>query len=201
MAAGRLPDDGLARAALLGAGRGAAATVAMSVPLLLASPSDEMGAQPPKRITLEAARAAGVEPGTEAGRNLASTLAHLAFGAGVGAAFSVLRRRFRPPVPSVVQGLAYGLAVWAVSYKGWVPALGIMPPSQHDLPVRRRTNLVAHLVYGGVLGALEPDRRPGVSVGRAAPRGGPARAPDGGRAGSPLGRGRRRPRRSAPCRR
>ena len=112
------------------------------------------GTVPPKRITAEVTEAAGVEPSTEPGLNAASTLAHLGFGSSMGAGFSLVQRLLRPPGPAVAHGLAYGLGVWAVSYKGWLPALGIMPPAERDRPDRQRMNILAHLVYGGVLGAL-----------------------------------------------
>ena len=144
----------MTRTAVLGAARGLVATLAMSVPMLIAGRTGRYGTQPPKRIKVEAMEADGAPPVTEAGRNLASTLAHLCFGAIAGAGFALVRARFRPPGPVVAQGLAYGLMVWAVSYKGWVPALDIMPPPQDDFPVRQRANIGAHLVYGGVLGVL-----------------------------------------------
>ncbi len=144
----------VARTALGGAGRGVIATVVMSVPMLVWSRRAAGGTVPPKRITAEVTDAAGVEPDTQAGLDVASTFAHLGFGSSMGAGFSMLQRLLRPPGPTVAHGLAYGLGVWAVSYKGWVPALGIMPPAQEDRPDRQRMNILAHLVYGAVLGAL-----------------------------------------------
>ncbi len=114
-----------------------------------------MGRQPPKRITGAALEAADVGHVGETRRNLASSVAHLAFGGGMGAVFAVLRARLKPPGPALAQGLAYGMGVWAVSYKGWIPALGLMPPPERDLPGRQRTTVGAHLLYGGVLGLLE----------------------------------------------
>lgn len=144
--------------ALVGGARGLVATGAMSVPMLVAGRTGVMGTQPPERITTEATRAAGVEPDSKTGLHAASTVAHLGFGASMGAAFALLHRFLRPPGPVVAQGLAYGLGVWAISYKGWVPALGIMPPAHEDRPGRQRVNIAAHLVYGAVLGGLSEPR-------------------------------------------
>jgi hypothetical protein len=47
------------------------------------------------------------------------------------------------------------LSVWALSYQGWVPALGILPPASRDQPGRQWTMVAAHVVYGVVLGAME----------------------------------------------
>ena len=48
-----------------------------------------------------------------------------------------------------------GEAVYAVSYAGWVPALGALPPADRDRPSRQLVMAAAHLVYGAVLGALD----------------------------------------------
>ncbi len=56
--------------------------------------------------------------------------------------------------PRVALGLAYGAAVWLVSYEGWVPKLTVQPPAHRDAPGRAATMAAAHLVYGGVLAAV-----------------------------------------------
>lgn len=43
---------------------------------------------------------------------------------------------------------------WLVNYGGWIPVLGILPPPHRDRTDRQATMIVAHLVYGAVLGAL-----------------------------------------------
>ena len=54
-----------------------------------------------------------------------------------------------------VNGVAlFGIAVWAVSYAGWVPKLGLMQPPSRDRPGRPTAMILAHLVYGATLGAL-----------------------------------------------
>jgi predicted cobalt transporter CbtA len=115
-----------------------------------------MGRQPPKRITEGLLGRLGLVPDEEGERNVATTLAHLGFGAGMGALFSAARAQLQLPGPPVVQGVVYGLAVYAVSYKGWIPALGILPPPEHDRPGRQAVTAFAHGVYGAVLGALAP---------------------------------------------
>jgi hypothetical protein len=127
----------------------------MSAVMLVAGRTGAMGAQPPERVTEKALDAADVRPTSEGQQDAAASLAHLAFGAGGGAAFALLHRRLNLPVPAVAQGVVFGLGVWAASYQGWIPALGILPPADDDRPGRRRTMIAAHVVYGGVLGALE----------------------------------------------
>ena len=141
--------------ALSGLVAGAVATVPMSAVMLVAERLGAMGAQPPEQVTSEALGAAGADDVSEGERHSVASLAHLAFGAGGGAAFAVLHRRLRLPVPLLAQGIAFGLAVWAASYQGWIPALGILPPASDDRPGRRRAMFAAHVVYGAVLGASE----------------------------------------------
>lgn len=134
---------------------GAAATVAMSVPMMVAGRIGAMGGQPPEKVAERALEHAGAGDASEQEQNVAASLAHLAFGAGGGATFALVHRRLGLPVPTVAQGVAFGLAVWATSYAGWIPALHILPPPEEDRPGRRRTMVVAHVVFGAVLGSIE----------------------------------------------
>src|SRR5919198_1553276 len=136
-----------------GAVTGAIATVPMSLVMLGAKRAGLMGTQPPEKITARLLSKVGWRRSKES-QDLMATLLHLGFGAGAGAAFTILRRGLRLPVPAVVQGVAFGTGVWLVSYMGWVPWLEIMPPADEDRPGRPQTMLAAHWVYGGVLGAL-----------------------------------------------
>ena len=150
----------MTRAVVRGGPAGLAATIPMSLVMLVAGRLADMGTQPPERVAEEALGRAGADGTSEETQNLAASLAHLAFGAGGGAAFALARhslvlRGLGLAVPAVAQGTIFGLGVWAVSYQGWIPALGILPPAERDRPGRRRTMIVAHLVYGATLGALE----------------------------------------------
>jgi hypothetical protein len=136
-----------------GAVMGAVATVPMSLVMLGAKRAGLMGTQPPEKITARLLSKVGWRRSKES-QDLMATLLHLGFGAGAGAAFTILRRGLRLPVPAVLQGVAFGTGVWLVSYMGWVPWLEIMPPADEDRPGRPQTMLAAHWVYGGVLGAL-----------------------------------------------
>ena len=147
--------SGVPRTAVQGMVTGAVATVPMSAVMLVAGRTGAMGKQPPEKVTEKAMDAAGVDDASQGEQNATASIAHLAFGAGGGAAFALLQRRLDLPVPTVVQGVAFGLAVWAASYQGWIPALRILPPADDDRPGRQRAMIAAHIVYGGVLGAVE----------------------------------------------
>ena len=131
---------------------GAIATVAMSAVMIAGDRTGFMGEQPPTAITRFALGEAGVERPSVAASRIAP-FTHLAFGALGGAVFGLLRRLV-PGVPGGLLGVGFGLAVWAVSYKGWIPALGILPPPEDDRPGRPVVMVVAHVVYGLVLGRL-----------------------------------------------
>ena len=142
-----------------GAAAGVVATAAMSVPMLIAGEMGAMGEQPPKRIVRTVLGLAGNADASEGTQDVAASLAHLAFGAGGGATFALASRALRLPVPPAVQGVVFGLGVWATSYKGWIPVLGALPDADLDRPDRQRTMIAAHVVYGAVLGGLEGWRR------------------------------------------
>lgn len=84
-----------------------------------------------------------------------STIAHFGFGMASGGLFGVLRGRILRAHP-VSEGILFGSLVWATSYCGWIPALAIMPPPTRDRPGRSITMLMAHFVFGAVLGGLTP---------------------------------------------
>jgi hypothetical protein len=128
---------------------GAAATVVMTGWMAVGQLTGPHGEQPPKRLVRRLARRAGVParrggPGTW----LAAAAAHLGFGTSCGALYATVVPRSTTP-----RGVAFALAVWAASYAGWIPALGLLPSPGKDNPRRAWTTLTAHLVYGAVLGA------------------------------------------------
>ncbi len=134
-----------------GAGAGLIATIPMSAVMFAAQrlgPVDELD---PEIITETGLEAARVEA-SESTQNLLSTLAHLGFGAGVGAVYGLLSPRLRRA--PLLTGPLYGLAVCGASYQGWIPAMGIAPPLSRRDPARRWMQILSHLVYGTVLGRL-----------------------------------------------
>lgn len=137
-----------------GAVGGGLGTVTMSAVMVAAEKAGLMGSHPPELITAAALDATGVRDISEGAQDALSVLTHFGFGMGAGALFGALHRRLRLPIHPAVHGVIFGTLVWAVSYKGWVPALGIMPPPERDWPGRPVAMLLAHWVYGWTLGAL-----------------------------------------------
>jgi uncharacterized membrane protein YagU involved in acid resistance len=136
---------------LMGAAAGAVATLPMSAVMLAARRADLMRRrQPPEEIVDRAAQHVGIDADRSTIQPVA-VVTHFAFGAAAGALFGVLARG--PRVARMAEGVAFGSAVWFVSYRGWLPELGLMPDGSRDEPARQTTMLVAHLAYGLVLGA------------------------------------------------
>lgn len=137
-----------------GALGGVIGTITMSAVMAAAAKLGLLGAAPPERITAAALDAAGMRDRGEEAPGALVVLTHLGFGVGSGALFALLHRRLRLPIGPAVHGIIFSSLVWALSYKGWVPALNIMPPPERDRPGRPATMLLAHWVFGWTLGTV-----------------------------------------------
>ncbi|MDB5294329.1 MAG: hypothetical protein JWO31_312, partial [Phycisphaerales bacterium] len=78
--------------------------------------------------------------------------AHFAFGAAAGAAYAATAGRL--PGPPAVKGSAFGVGVWAASYLGWLPAVGLLPPATEESARRNLIMIGAHVVWGAAAGVL-----------------------------------------------
>lgn len=135
-----------------GLGGGVLGTLAMSAVMLVGQRAGLMGEQPPEKIAARVLEAAGQEGGDPAARKPLAALFHLGFGAATGVLFGFLHRHLRLGIPAELHGIIFALGLWAVSYEGWLPVLGIMPPPERDRPGRPIVMILAHVVYGAVLG-------------------------------------------------
>lgn len=141
---------------LLGALAGLAATAPMSLAMKLMHeqlPEHEQYPLPPRAVTMEIAEEAGVkEELDESEREGLTWASHFAYGAACGAAYAPLARM--SGLPPVVSGAAFGVAVWAGSYLGWLPAAGVLRPATEHPPRRTALMIAAHLVWGVAAGVL-----------------------------------------------
>lgn len=137
---------------------GALATVPMTATMFAAQKLGRMGKQPPQQITDVMLDKADVTAPRRERRVLAG-IAHFAFGAGAGALFALVRPGRPTLARAAIEGAAFATGVWAASYAGWVPALGIMPPPQRDRTDRQVSMVIAHWVFGAALGAFVAHRR------------------------------------------
>lgn len=141
---------------MIGALAGCVATIPMTalmVALHRRLPIQERYPLPPHEITSHFIEEAGEEEHLNTPEHKAASLAaHYGFGTALGALYGTFESRV--PGPPAVKGLVYGLAAWAGSYLGWLPALGILrPATQH--PARRNAMMIGgHLLWGVTMAAL-----------------------------------------------
>ena len=142
------------RAGLIGGAAGTLATIPMTAVMLLAQKLGYLGEAPPRLITSAAISNEDQPPPDLETERAASAVTHFGFGAASGTLFGLLASAVRLPGSRIIQGVLFACVVWLVSYKGWVPALNIMPPPEKDRPDRPIVMILAHLVFGATLGWL-----------------------------------------------
>ena len=110
-------------------------------------PHRERDALPPQQITEELAERAGIMKHLNEPELEAAVLAnHFGFGAAGGAGYAAALGKV--DLPPVLKGTIWGMAVWLVSYLGWIPAANILPPATEATRQRNVLMIVAHLVWG-----------------------------------------------------
>jgi hypothetical protein len=135
-----------------GVASGAGATATFSLALsVLSAIGRGIGEPPPRRIIRTLLGRMGVRLDRRSA-NLVATLAHIGYGSAAGLPFRALPAKHRR---RLAIGLGYGALLWAVSYAGWVPALGALPLPHRDRKGRPSRMILAHLVYGATLTALD----------------------------------------------
>lgn len=136
---------------LAGALAGMTATTAMTMAMRAwhrRLPPGERYPLPPREITEAVAATVNLPADALPEASLAS---HFLYGAATGALYGGLLDR--PGLPAAAAaGAAWGVAVWTLSYLGWIPATGILRPATSH-PARRNLLMIgAHLVWGTVTG-------------------------------------------------
>jgi hypothetical protein len=130
---------------------GAVATISMSAVMFAAQHLGLMGEQPPRTLTTRALARAGIAHRVpEPAHDVVAAVAHIGFGAAVGAAFAVASTRSGPVPRSQSAGALLATGVWAGSYLGWGPSLRLTPPAHGGLRPAV-SMIVAHWVYGATL--------------------------------------------------
>jgi uncharacterized membrane protein YagU involved in acid resistance len=105
-------------------------------------PAKERYPLTPREIVDSGAKQVGVTLPDEPARDV-TTAAHFAYGALTGAMLAAMN-----PDPKKRTGAAWGVAVWLVSYMGWIPAVGNLEPATKHPARRNALMIVAHLVWG-----------------------------------------------------
>lgn len=143
-------------ALLKGTIAGLVGTVPMTAFMLLTQrflPKGQRYALPPEIITKELAHRAHVRQHMNKGQILmVTTVSHFGYGATMGTLYSLLAKKV--PLPAVVKGPLFGLLIWAASYLGFLPLIGMSESGQKE-PVRRNLMMIAaHVVWGSVMGVV-----------------------------------------------
>ncbi|WP_180283367.1 hypothetical protein [Azospirillum oleiclasticum] len=142
------------REAVAGAMAGCAATGPMTIAmsrLYHSLPEADRHALPPRLLTERILAPDGSARALPAGvRADITLLAHYGYGALTGALYPAAARRLG--LTPVLGGAAYGVAVWAASYLGWIPAVGLLTPATRHSARRNGLMIAAHVVWGAATG-------------------------------------------------
>jgi putative membrane protein len=145
---------------IAGAFAGCVATGPMSLAMLVlrrALPGDEQYALPPRqitrRLTQRASQLVSLPQPTTSQQHALTVLGHFAYGALTGGLYPLLSARLRLAPP--LKGAAFGLLVWLGSYFGWIPVSGLLQSARHFPARRNALMIVAHIVWGVMLGLME----------------------------------------------
>jgi hypothetical protein len=141
---------------LLGAAAGTVATLPMT--LVMESLHEKLPGEPPRplpprEITESITLKVGVREELPESRMEDLTLAgHFGYGALCGALFGLIAPKRLPA--AIGCGMAFGLAVWAGSYLGWLPALDMRHDARQDPPARNGLMIAAHVTWGAAAGVV-----------------------------------------------
>lgn len=143
------PTDAAIRGALGGVVGGLAmyGMKQMVAPKVIPEDMRREGFAPKKAVEWAEEQAGRPDALTENQEMKAAMAAHLGYSAGFGAFYGLVRQK-ADGVPAPLAGALFGLVVWAVSFEGLMPALGMMPATT-DLPMKKwPPDIMGHVIYG-----------------------------------------------------
>jgi hypothetical protein len=147
---------------LNGALSGFLATIPMTATMALLHrrlPPHEQYPLPPREIAETLTEEVGIREHLDEPTHVGLTLlSHFVYGTAAGALYASLAPHYK--FPPLSGGIGFGLALWAASYLGWLPAAGILQSAGKHPPRRTATMLAAHGVWGATLGVLMGQLQP-----------------------------------------
>jgi uncharacterized membrane protein YagU involved in acid resistance len=154
---GGLLSEGMRKQVFIAALAGMAASIPMAFVmqgLLKLLPKREQYALPPEEITVKVASSIQADPlvDEKPARRVTTWLAHLGYGAATASLYPMATNRLN--WPPVLRGMIFAIGVWSASYLGWLPAARIMPPATEQPTRRNALMIVAHLVWGAIIGII-----------------------------------------------
>jgi hypothetical protein len=78
--------------------------------------------------------------------------AHLAYGAGTGTAFGLLRRERGGAAEEAAVGCALGILAWGAGWSSWLPLTGVHSPPWEQRTPKVLLPVLDHAVYGAAWG-------------------------------------------------
>jgi uncharacterized membrane protein YagU involved in acid resistance len=143
-------NDGLG-AACAGALAGLIATAPMTavmVAIYRQLPRQQRNKQlPPEQITLAMAKSVDIDEDlSRTGEKVLIGAGHFGYGAACGAVYGLYADRIQ--AASLKEGATFGLGVWAASYLGWLPAMGVRRSATEELAGTNLMMIASHLVWG-----------------------------------------------------
>jgi uncharacterized membrane protein YagU involved in acid resistance len=84
-------------------------------------------------------------------------ISHFGYGALGGIVFAALSPKISKS--PLLKGTLFGLGVWAGSYYGLTPSLGLAPQAKHMTKSRNAMMILAHIVWGASLAYSEEELR------------------------------------------
>jgi len=137
-------------AGLVGGALGSAAMsgfLRVMFPLL---PARDRYPLPPRRIAMRLVTKSGFEPPRrEPDRHALTLTAHYAYGTTLGGIYGLIAPRTR--AAAIAGGIPFAMAVWAGSYLGWLPVVGLHPPATRESVARNTLMIAAHFVWAGTI--------------------------------------------------
>jgi uncharacterized membrane protein YagU involved in acid resistance len=153
----RMPEDSLLSNAIRGGIAGGVATVGMTAAMICMHrclPRGQRYGLPPEQIVEELLERADVDHEVSHREfGAMAMLAHHGYGTAMGAVYGILVPQV-PHAPPVVSGMSFGLLVWALSYLGWLPAMGMDAAATREPAQRNALTILSHLIWGGTTGLV-----------------------------------------------
>lgn len=143
------------RRAVFGALAGVAGGLAMTVMVQKVAPKvlpEEMrpdGFAPKKAVEWTEEETGHSEALSEGQEMKAAMVGHLGYSAAAGAVYGLAREEVRS-VPTPLAGAALGLALWVLSFEGWMPAVGIMERTTEKPMMKWPAPIMGHVLFGVV---------------------------------------------------
>lgn len=91
-------------------------------------------------------------------QQLLTLVSHFGYGAVAGVAYTFLAQKI-PVENPLLKGAMFGLAVWAASYYGLIPGLGLVSAGTKMTRQRNLMMAVGHLIWGSSLAYAEQELR------------------------------------------